>query len=127
MGNFDIDTPTAELYQILADKCNLLKGRYPNIEVEGHRKYATYKSCPGNNFKIEEVVKRMEKEATPVITLKGEDFDADAKVVFKGKEIQAGIVTLLEGGKTFIEIRAVAELLGLKVAYDNSTKTVTLS
>lgn len=67
------------------------------------------------------------KEATGVISLKGEDFDADAKVFFKGKEIQAGIVTLPEGGKTFIEIRAVAELLGLKVSYDNPTKTVTLS
>ena len=67
------------------------------------------------------------KEEAGVISLKGEDFDADAKVFFKGKEIQAGIVTLPEGGKTFIEIRAVAELLGLKVSYDNPTKTVTLS
>ena len=50
-------------------------------------------------------------------------FEGPAKVIFKGKELSAGILE----GKTFVELRALAELLGLKVAWDNVTKTVTLS
>lgn len=60
-------------------------------------------------------------------SLIGEDFDADARVVYKGKELSAGIVMLKAEGKTFVELRALAELLGLAVSYDNATKTVTLS
>jgi peptidoglycan L-alanyl-D-glutamate endopeptidase CwlK len=50
-------------------------------------------------------------------------FEGPAKVVFRGKELSAGILE----GKTFVELRALAELLGLKVYWDNATKTVTLS
>lgn len=61
------------------------------------------------------------------MSLKGFEFEADAKVIYKDKQLSAGVVTLPAGGKTFVELRALAELLGLKVAWDNSTKTVTLS
>lgn len=50
-------------------------------------------------------------------------FEGPAKVVYKGKELNAGILE----GRTFVELRALAELLGLKVYWDNATKTVTLS
>ncbi|WP_214659097.1 M15 family metallopeptidase [Candidatus Formimonas warabiya] len=50
-------------------------------------------------------------------------FEGPAKVIFKGKELSAG---LLEG-RTYVEIRALAEAMGLKISYDNATKTVTLS
>jgi len=50
-------------------------------------------------------------------------FEGPAKVVFQGKELSAGILA----GKTFVELRALAELLGLKVYWDNATKTVTLT
>jgi peptidoglycan L-alanyl-D-glutamate endopeptidase CwlK len=50
-------------------------------------------------------------------------FEGKAKVVFEGKTLSAGILA----GKTYVELRALAELLGLKVNWDNGTKTVTLS
>jgi hypothetical protein len=50
-------------------------------------------------------------------------FEGPAKVIFQGEELSAGILE----GKTFVELRALAELLGLKVYWDNATKTVTLS
>lgn len=59
--------------------------------------------------------------AKEVINMAG--FEGPAKVVFRGKEFSAGIL----GGKTYVELRALAELLGLKVYWDNATKTVTLS
>ena len=49
-------------------------------------------------------------------------FEGPAKVIFKDKELSAGILE----GRTFVELRALAELLGLNVAWDNLTKTVTL-
>jgi len=66
------------------------------------------------------------EEAKTVKSLKGEDFDADAKIIFRGKEIRAGIVTLPEGGKTFVQLTDICDLLGLKYTYDNATKTVTI-
>lgn len=50
-------------------------------------------------------------------------FEGPAKVKYQGKELPAGILE----GRTYVELRALAELLGLKVAWDNATKTVTLS
>jgi len=50
-------------------------------------------------------------------------FEGPAKVVYKGKELNAGILE----GRTYVELRALAELLGLKVYWDNATKTVTLT
>ena len=50
-------------------------------------------------------------------------FEGPAKVVYKGKNLSAGILA----GKTYVELRALAELLGLKVTWDNATKTFTLS
>jgi hypothetical protein len=119
VGNFDAEIPTDEIYQLVAEKCKLLMGRYQITAIEGHRKYATYKSCPGKNFSLDEVRKRVfAKEAVDVA-----GFEGPAKVVFRGKELSAGILE----GKTFVELRALAELLGLKVYWDNATKTVTLT
>ena len=50
-------------------------------------------------------------------------FESDAKVIYKGKTMKAGILS----GKTYVELRVLAEELGLKVYYDGITKTVVLS
>jgi len=50
-------------------------------------------------------------------------FEGAAKVVYGDKTISAGILE----GKTYVELRTLAELLGLKVTWDNDTKTVSLS
>jgi peptidoglycan L-alanyl-D-glutamate endopeptidase CwlK len=50
-------------------------------------------------------------------------FEGPAKVVYEGKNLYGGILA----GKTYVELRALAELLGMKVTWDNATQTVTLS
>jgi peptidoglycan L-alanyl-D-glutamate endopeptidase CwlK len=90
----------------------------PHFELPGYntselvKKYGT----PENFIKTwkDEPVKEAKKVA---------GFEGPAKVVFRGKELSAGILE----GKTFVELRALAELLGLKVYWDAATKTVTLS
>lgn len=57
-------------------------------------------------------------------SLVGMKIEADAKVVFNGKEIPAGI----SEGRTYVELRALVQLLNsLKIEYDHTTKTTTLS
>jgi len=61
--------------------------------------------------------------AYPGEEIKVAGFEGPAKVVFRGKEIPAGILE----GKTYVELRTLAEMLGLNVAWDNANKTVTLA
>lgn len=119
VGNFDVTKPDAATYDALAAKCREIMGRYPRIKVsdiEPHHKYATYKSCPGKLFDMGEITKRLGAGAVT-------GFDGPARVAYKGKALDAGILE----GKTFVELRALADLLGVTVAWDGTTKTVTLS
>lgn len=50
-------------------------------------------------------------------------FEGPAKVEYQGKELNAGILD----GTTYVGVRELAGMLGLKVGWDNATKTVTLS
>jgi N-acetylmuramoyl-L-alanine amidase len=50
-------------------------------------------------------------------------FEGPARVVYKGKTLNAGILE----GRTYVELRTIAELLELNIAWDNATKTVTLT
>lgn len=50
-------------------------------------------------------------------------FEREAKVIYQGQELPAGILD----GTTYVAVRALAELLGLKISYDHQTKTTTLS
>ena len=83
----------------------------PNISVSDLvRKYGTPENYRGSWSEPKEVV-----------DVAG--FEGPAKVIYRGKELSAGIME----GRTFVELRGLAELLGLKVYWDNATKTVTLS
>ena len=97
-------------------------GRWQNFPDRPHFQ------LPG--VKVADLVK---KYGTPEIYMKSwsdlkevddvTGFEGPAKVVYKGKELNAGILE----GRTFVELRALAELLDLKIYWDNTTKTVTLS
>jgi len=106
VGNFDKDTPTKEIYQLVAEKCNEIRTRYPGIKVEDvepHWKYATYKSCPGNNFDMDEVHKRMSK----------------------GKIITSDVAPFIKDGRTFLPARVLIEAAGGQVDWDAASQAVT--
>lgn len=50
-------------------------------------------------------------------------FEKETKVTYGEKELSAGILS----GKTYVEVRTLAEMLGLKVDFNQLTKQVTLS
>jgi N-acetylmuramoyl-L-alanine amidase len=52
VGNFDLEAPPEPAMVLLTGLVRRLMSIYgiPAENVEPHRKYATYKSCPGNSF-----------------------------------------------------------------------------
>lgn len=55
VGNFDIAPPDEDLFEFAADKVSWLCRMYriPPANVQGHREYASYKTCPGEMFDME--------------------------------------------------------------------------
>lgn len=56
-GNFDIEEPNKEQLKTLKELIKTIQVKYniPDKNVLPHRKYATYKSCPGKNFTDKEI------------------------------------------------------------------------
>lgn len=64
IGNFDIEKPTDELYGVCAELCYGVYLKFPWINplnVHGHREFAN-KSCPGNNFNINNVIEKVREK-----------------------------------------------------------------
>lgn len=127
VGNFDVEIPTPEIYQLVADKCKDIMKRWTINAIETHNKYATYKSCPGNNFKIEEVIKRVYKEENNNMGYKGYKIVDELPIILDGKEIKlkAPKIETSEGGVTMLPLRdflqdIVRDKFGvdLEVGYD---------
>lgn len=127
VGNFDVEIPTQEIYQLVADKCKELMKRYPAIKAENiqpHRKYATYKSCPGKNFdtnKVRELV--VQKPKQPQNNgLVGEKIQGEAFIKLNDKQLKNKAIII--NGVSYLPIREIAELFNAIVDFDNNTKTI---
>ena len=75
IGNYDVDEPPSEMLDVLVKRLiNPIRDRYPmgvkgvglgiskekfNYWLVFHRDYASYKSCPGNNFTKEMLLERL--------------------------------------------------------------------
>lgn len=120
VGNFQEQKPTAKQMQSLEKLCRELMQKYciPYDRVKGHGEIMTT-NCPGKNFSMEELRNILKGEGAKNMA----GFEGSAKVIFKGKQLPAGILE----GRTYVELRTVAELLELNIAWDNATKTVTLT
>ncbi len=54
VGNFDVEVPSNELYEFVANVCKDIMLRHPIDEIAGHRDYNAT-ACPGKNFNVETV------------------------------------------------------------------------
>ena len=56
VGNFDLAPPSTEMWNKCLRVCRSLMEIYniPKENVQGHREYASYKSCPGNLFSLDQ-------------------------------------------------------------------------
>ena len=65
-GNFDIEKPTVKQIKSLFRLIKDIKTRHDIKEVNGHRKYATYKLCPGVLF-TDTMIKFLNKDMKIII------------------------------------------------------------
>ncbi len=112
VGNFDKDTPTDEIYELVAAKCKDIMSRWPKIKVENikpHREYATYKSCPGKNFDMNAIINRV-KEVGSVI---GETI-----------KTQYAPIQSADGKVTYLQVREIIEAAGGAVHWVANDKPI---
>ena len=95
---------------------------WPHYQLPGYSVSALL-----NKYKTPENFISLFTKANINDTKKEEDnvagFEGDAVVKFEGKELKSGILD----GRTYVELRSLAEMLGLIVGWDNINKVATLS
>lgn len=102
-------------------------GRWQNFPDRPHFQLPGYRVAElVHNYKtpenfIKTWAKQENKGKGEAVNVPG--FEKNTKVVYGEKKLDAGILN----GKTYVELRALAELLGLKVGFDAETKIVSLS
>ncbi len=112
VGNFDKDTPTDEIYELVAAKCKDIMSRWPKIKVENikpHREYATYKSCPGKNFNMTTLINKV----------KGVGSVVGEVIKTKYSPIQSA-----DGKVTYLQIREIIEAAGGAVNWYGNDKPI---
>lgn len=112
VGNFDKDTPTDEIYELVAAKCKDIMSRWPAIKAENikpHREYATYKSCPGKNFNMTVLINKV----------KGVGSMAGEVIKTQYAPIQSA-----DGKVTYLQIREIIEAAGGAVNWHGNDKPI---
>jgi len=113
-GNFETGKPTAaqieSLVWLLKD---YLQPKYGQLTVIGHKDVMAT-ACPGRNFPWDELRKRLEDDEMAVET----------KIKVNDKVLTGYI---LKDNLSYAPVRALAEALGYKVAWDEKTKTVIIT
>lgn len=107
-GNFMNTVPTAAQMDSLVGLLSDLQGRYPAAKVVKHRDLCET-SCPGDKFPWDELQVRLLSIA--VIIKAG------------GKSLTGKLI----GDVSYAPVRALAEALGHKVTWDETSKTVSIS
>lgn len=63
VGHYDLQTPPPAQLQSLVLLLKALKMKLPGVAIRGHRDYSP-KTCPGNNFPLAEVVRKVNSPTT---------------------------------------------------------------
>lgn len=106
-GNFETGKPTAaQMDSLVWLLANYLFPKYGALKVIGHKDVMAT-ACPGRNFPWTDLLKRLEGAQVQ-----------ETKVKHKGKVLQA----FIRDGKTYVELRQLAEALGFTVDYNPTTK-----
>lgn len=111
-GDFTNVPPMPGQMDALEDLLTALRAQYPDAKVVRHRDLCPT-SCPGNSFPWDELMQRLEGGNNVVpVTIKIAD-----------KEIAGQ----LDGDISTAPVRAIVEAMGGTVAWDDATKSVTVT
>lgn len=113
-GNFETGKPTtAQMDSLVWLLKDYLFPRYGVKPVIGHKDVMAT-ACPGRNFPWAELRERLEDDEMAVET----------KIKVNGQVLTGYI---LKDNRSYAPVRALAEALGYKVAWDEKTKTVIIT
>jgi len=113
-GNFETGKPTtAQMDSLVWLLKDYLFPKYGVKPVIGHKDVMAT-ACPGKNFPWDELRKRLEDDEMAVET----------KIMVNGQVLTGYI---LKDNRSYAPVRALAEALGYKVAWDEKTKTVIIT
>ena len=108
-GNLDKHKLTKEQLEAGAKLTKWLMDEYPGVRLGLHNEYAN-KSCPGNNFSLDELKEAVENVSDlPEIQRK-----VNGTVL--GERVDSGYII---ENRTFVPIRVIAEQLGYRVDWDS--------
>lgn len=121
MGNLDQRPPTpAQINSLVWLIKEHIYKKYGELQITGHKEHMAT-ACPGRHFPMEEVKRQVKDEGVTLI-INGKKINTELK-------IEAGrTFVLLDGekGKQWIQIRALADLLGAQLNWNATTKTATM-
>ena len=113
-GNFETGKPTtAQMDSLVWLLKDYLFPKYGVKPVIGHKDVMAT-ACPGRNFPWAELRERLEDDEMAVET----------KIMVNGQVLTGYI---LKDNRSYAPVRALAEALGYKVAWDEKTKTVIIT
>ena len=114
-GNFEYDKPTeAQLDSLVWLITQYLEPKYGKLRVMGHKDVMAT-ACPGRNFPWAELRARLEDD---------DEMAVETKIKVNGQVLTGYI---LKDNLSYAPVRALAEALGYKVAWDEKTKTVIIT
>ena len=114
-GNFETGKPTtAQIDSLLWLLKDYLFPKYGVKPVIGHKDVMAT-ACPGRNFPWAELRERLEED---------DEMAVETKIKVNGQVLTGYI---LKDNRSYAPVRALAEALGYKVAWDEKTKTVIIT
>ena len=60
VGNYDLGELPKDMFDAGVELVKSIRARHGRLEIEPHSKYATYKTCPGKKFQLNEFIKACE-------------------------------------------------------------------
>ena len=114
-GNFETGKPTtAQMDSLVWLLKDYLFPKYGVKPVIGHKDVMAT-ACPGRNFPWAELRERLEED---------DEMAVETKIKVNGQVLTGYI---LKDNRSYAPVRALAEALGYKVAWDEKTKTVIIT
>ncbi|WP_018923880.1 stalk domain-containing protein [Salsuginibacillus kocurii] len=95
----------------LAQECGLSAD-----EIVGHGDVAA-SACPERNFRMSELKDGVEAALEKGVSAS----ELNAKIVYDGNDVKG----FVEDGRTYVQLRNLADLVGVQIDYDNDTKEIT--
>ena len=121
-GNFDNGHPTTRQVDSLVWLIkNHIYPVYGTLPITGHKEHVAT-ACPGENFPIEEIRQRTQAQGPRLII--------NDRLIATPVKVAGGrtwVELLGESGRVWVQVRALSDLLGAELTWDQATETARMT